>query len=107
MAEENTQNLVLLTEDLQAIIIGVASSESLITGLANQLRPQLDSIRNLVPNREATRPEEQASNHQGTQATGQGTLQATPTVGTSHAGPGTGQTSRANQGEKDTITTSN
>ena len=44
MAEESSRNIALSTEDLQAIIAGVASSEILITGIAEHLRPQLETI---------------------------------------------------------------
>ena len=44
MAEESSRNIVLSTEDLQAIIAGVALSEILITGIAEHLRPQLETI---------------------------------------------------------------
>ena len=44
MAEESSRNNALSTEDLQAIIAGVPSSEILITGIAEHLRPQLEMI---------------------------------------------------------------
>ena len=44
MVEESSRNIALSTEDLQAIIAGVASSEILITGIAEHLRPRLKMI---------------------------------------------------------------
>ena len=41
MVNQGTQNLVLFSEDLQAIIVGLAFSETLI---ANHRRPQLELV---------------------------------------------------------------
>ena len=44
MVDDTGRNLILSAKDLQAIIVGVASSDTLIAGIANHLRPQLDSL---------------------------------------------------------------
>ena len=91
MAEKTPQNLVLSTEDLQAIIVGVASSKRLVTGIVNHLRPQLELLNSQLATQENThhqtpqqqtsqtnRPEQEelASNSQGTQPPGQGNSQS-------------------------------
>ena len=120
MAEDNPQNLVLSTEDLQAIIVGVASSETLVTGIANHLRPRLESLNTHLATQEGAHqriPQQQGSqtnnpwqegpsnNHLVSPPTDQGNSRVAHVRDSTAPNPaghgsGTGQSSRAAQGKK-------